>query len=84
MTTGSIQLHTVVDQDGAAILDIEHGLISTLNSTGAYVWQRLERGEPIETIIVNLARETGEDRLVVARDVREFTETLKSHHLYFS
>jgi hypothetical protein len=84
MTTGSSQLHTVVDQDGAAILDIEHGLISTLNSTGAYVWQRLERGEPIETIIANLARETGEDLLVVARDVREFTETLKSHHLFFN
>jgi hypothetical protein len=74
-------LHTVVDQDGAAILDIERGLISTLNPTGAYVWQGLARGETLETIVANLTRETGEDALVVERDVRQFVETLKQSHL---
>jgi 6-phosphogluconate dehydrogenase (decarboxylating) len=81
MTMEKSHLHSVVDQDGAAILDIDRGLISTLNATGAYVWQGLERGEPLETIIANLARETGEDALVIDRDVREFLDSLKQKHL---
>jgi hypothetical protein len=74
-------IHAVVDQDGAAILDIARGLISTLNPTGAYVWQGLGRGETVESIVANLVRETGEDTLVVERDVYEFVETLKDNHL---
>jgi hypothetical protein len=70
-------LRSVVDQDGAVILDIERGLISTLNPVGAYVWQGLQRGESLETIIANLVRETGEKSLMVERDVREFVEDLK-------
>lgn len=72
---------TVVDQDGAVILDIERGLVSTLNPTGAYVWQRLQRGQSLETIIANLALDTGEESLVVERDVREFVEDLQQKHL---
>jgi hypothetical protein len=74
-------LHTVADPDGAAILDIERGSISTLNPTGAFVWQGLERGEAPEAIIVSLARETGEDVIAVERDVRDFIESLKNQHL---
>jgi hypothetical protein len=81
MALENTPLHTVVDQDGAAILDIERGLISTLNPTGAYVWRGLERGETLETIVANLARETDEDALVVERDVHQFVESLKENHL---
>jgi hypothetical protein len=41
----------------------------------------LERDEPVEAIIANLARETGEDSAVVDRDVHEFLDTLKQKHL---
>jgi hypothetical protein len=81
MATGKTHLHTVADRDGAAILDLERGLISTLNPTGAYVWQGLQRGEPLETIIASLASETGEATSVVERDVREFVESLKENQL---
>jgi hypothetical protein len=81
MANQTAHIHTVVDQDGAAILDIEHGLISTLNPTGAYVWQGLERGEAVETIIANLAREADEAIEVVERDVYEFVESLRANHL---
>jgi hypothetical protein len=74
-------LQTVVDQDGAAILDIDRGQVSTLNPTGAFVWQRLQRGETIEVIIANLARETGEEIHVIECDVREFVELLKEKRL---
>jgi hypothetical protein len=63
---------TVSSRDGTAILDIERGTISTLNSTGAFAWERLERGETPETIIANLAREKGESIPIVECDVREF------------
>ena len=81
MAESSPNLHTIVDQDGAAILDINRGLISTLNPTGAYVWQGLESGESLATIIAGLVRETGEERLVVERDVHDFVQALKENRL---
>ncbi|WP_263353401.1 PqqD family protein [Acidicapsa acidisoli] len=81
MAEANPNFHSVVDQDGAAILDIDRGLISTLNPTGAYVWQRLENGESLATIIANLVRETGEEHLVVEKDVHEFVQALRENHL---
>jgi len=74
-------LRSIVNDDGAVILDIERDSISTLNPTGAYVWQGLQRGESLEIIIANLARDTGEESLQVERDVREFVEDLKQKRL---
>ena len=37
MTARNEHLRTVTSNDGAAILDVERGLITTLNATGAYV-----------------------------------------------
>jgi len=78
----SSHLPAVVDQDGAVILNIEEGLISTLNPTGAYVWRGLQRGESLETIIANLTFDTGEERSMVDRDVREFVKDLKQKQLF--
>jgi hypothetical protein len=74
-------LRSVVDQDGAVILDIEHDVMLTLNSTGGYVWERLQRGKLIEEIIDDLSRDTGIEVAVVERDVRDFLENLKSRHV---
>jgi hypothetical protein len=81
MALGSLRLHTVVDSDGAAVLDIGRGLISTFNPTGAFVWQGLQRGETVSVIVTNLARETGETPATLERDVRDFIEILKEQHL---
>ena len=77
MVNESRHLRTVVQQDGATILDIRHGRISTLNETGSLVWQALERGETVEAIASNLARETGEELEILKRDVLTFVEALK-------
>jgi hypothetical protein len=74
-------LQSVVDQDGAVILDTELGSISTLNPSGAYVWQRLQRGDSVETIIANLARDVGAEFAMVERDVHEFVQDLKHRRL---
>jgi hypothetical protein len=81
MTLDPSRLHTVADSDGAAILDMERGLISTLNSTGAFVWQGLQRGETVSAIVKNLVHETGEKVTTVERDVVDFIESLKQQHL---
>lgn len=75
------QLHTIVDQDGAAIFDTERGLISTLNSTGAYVWQALNRSETLGAIVTKISHDTGQTAFTVEQDVREFIQSLKENHL---
>jgi hypothetical protein len=81
MVNDNSHLRTIVNEDGAAVLDTKLGSISTLNSTGAYVWQGLERGDSLEIIIANLARETGEQSEILERDVRDFVERLKAEQL---
>jgi hypothetical protein len=53
----------------------------TINSTGSYVWQRLQQGKQIDEIIRELASETGADPVAVDRDVQAFLSELKSRHL---
>lgn len=74
-------LRTVVNEDGAVILDTKLGTILTLNPTGAYIWQALVRGESLEAIVASLANETGEQIDLVKCDVREFIDSLKKQQL---
>ena len=81
MASQHTHLRTIANQDGAAILDTKAGRITTLNSSGAFVWQALERGEGIETIAEHLVRETGGPMEIVKEDVAEFIEALKKQDL---
>ena len=74
-------LRSIVDQDGAVILDAKAGRISTLNSTGAFVWQALKRGEHLEAIAADLARMTGEPVDAVKDDIAAFIEALEKQDL---
>lgn len=71
----------IADQDGAAVLDIERGTITTLNPTGAFVWRHLADGESMEAIIHGLAKETGEPIAIVEPDVQRFVELLESQDM---
>lgn len=77
-------LKSVVDQDGAVILDIPRNTMTILNPTGAYVWQRLKQGKAIDSIVADLALEAGMDIVAVAADVEAFMADLKSKHLLLS
>jgi hypothetical protein len=81
MSKEKSHLRTVANTDGAAILDTVAGQITTLNATGAFVWQALQRGEDIETIAASLARETGEPIEAVKKDLREFLDVLGKQNL---
>jgi Coenzyme PQQ synthesis protein D (PqqD) len=75
-------LRTVANQDGAAILDVSRNQITTLNSTGAFIWNKLQQGRTIEQAIKDLATESDTDPAVVERGVNAFLEQLKSEHLF--
>jgi hypothetical protein len=81
MAQESFDLHSIVNADGAVILDTKNGTLSSLNSTGAYVWEALRRGEAVDVIVSQLSGETGEPSLTVEQDVREFINTLKEKQL---
>ena len=81
MANQHTHLRVIANQDGAAILDTKAGRISTLNTSGAYIWQALERSEDIETIAQVLSRDTGEQMEVVKRDVADFIDALKKQGL---
>jgi hypothetical protein len=81
MVADNSHLRTIVNEDGAAVLDTERGTISTLNTTGAYVWQALERGEGEEDIVEALARETGTPREVIRQDVSDFIAALQENKM---
>lgn len=70
-----------MNQDGAAILDLKAGRVSTLNSSGGYVWQALGRGQEVNATSEGLAQQTGEPIEVVRRDVVDFLEALKKQGL---
>lgn len=81
MITIASNLRSIVDHDGAVILDISRNSMTTLDPIGAYVWNRLGQGLSVDAIVAELARDTGADQEMVARDVDEFMEQLKSRHL---
>jgi len=81
MRTATSHLRTIVNQDGAAILNSTTGTIVVLNSTGAFVWQALERGEDPVIITQDLARETGMQVEALERDVRLFVQDLRDRQL---
>jgi hypothetical protein len=81
MRTEPSRPQTIVNQDGAAILNSTTGTVVVLNSTGAFVWQALERGEDPVTIARELARETGMQVEPLERDVRQFVQDLRDRQL---
>lgn len=81
MRDSSTLLRTVTNQDGAAILDVPRHQITTLNSTGGFIWQRLQQGLSAEQVIRDLASESDTDPAIVERDVHSFLEQLRSKQL---
>ena len=81
MPAPAAHLRSIIDHDGAVILDIEHDAMLTLNFTGGYVWEKLKQGKLIDEIVCELASETGMDRSTVELDVQAFVEQLLAKQL---
>ena len=81
MTDPSNNLRTVINPDGAAILDIPRNQITTLNATGAFIWDKLQHGLAIDQVIRELAAASSTDPMIVETDVHSFLEQLRSKQL---
>lgn len=77
-------LRSIVDHDGAIILDIRNDLFFSMNPIGSYIWCRLLKGEEPDQIAKALAEETGTDIATVLVDVNEFLADLKTKQLFIS
>ncbi len=75
-------LRSIVDHDGAVILDIKRGEFFSMNPVGAYIWARLVDGQEIDKIAKALAEETGTDIVAILADVNDFITDLKCKHLF--
>jgi len=82
MATTPAHLRSVVDHDGAVILDIKRDEFFSMNPVGAYIWARLLNGEGLDQIARALAEETGTELSVVTADVNNFVADLKSKQLF--
>jgi hypothetical protein len=81
MVTVTPNLRCIVDHDGAVILDISRNSMTTLNSTGGYVWGKLQQGKAVDEVVRELSFESNTDPVEVARDVHAFVEQLMAKHL---
>jgi Coenzyme PQQ synthesis protein D (PqqD) len=81
MPSPNPHLRSIVNRDGAVILDIPRNQMVTLNSTGGYIWNKLQQGESAEQIVRELSAESNTDPIVVERDVHAFLKQLMSKHL---
>lgn len=69
-------VRSVSDTDGMTILDLESNKILALNSTGAFIWERLQRNNSFQEIVEDLAVATGADKREIDNDTREFIQDL--------
>jgi hypothetical protein len=74
-------LRSIVDHDGAVILNSTRNQIITLDAMGGYIWERLQQGMSPSEIVRHLNLETGEAPDVVQQDVDELLSELQSRHL---
>jgi len=81
ITTLMHDLQMVCDNDGAVILDVKRDAMVTLNPTGAFVWERLRRGDSLDIIVRALAETTGTEAREIESDVRSFVEELTEKRL---
>ena len=76
MFSTSPKIRTATDGDGVVLLDMQQGMMVTLNATGGYIWNKMRTGRSVDEIIGDLACDTGEDPLVIADDVHQFLDQM--------
>jgi hypothetical protein len=81
MSSIDSSLRSIVNEDGAVILDITANRMLILNTTGGYIWERLQQGKSISEIAYELGKESGREPCELERDVHDFVGQLVSKSL---
>lgn len=74
-------VRSMINQDGGVLLDINQGMMFSLNIVGSKIVEKLQRGLEPSQIIDELSAECAVSRSVVQKDVEEFLECLQKHAL---
>ena len=69
-------VRSVIDPDGAVILDLKRGRYFSLNGIGVTVWQRLEGGATPDAIEAELTARYG-TATGIGHDVATFVDSLR-------
>lgn len=64
-------------QDGSVVLDIRHGRMLRLNTTGSLIFKRLQEGQTESQIIDEISQEFCICYEIVQTDVSEFLKSLE-------
>jgi Coenzyme PQQ synthesis protein D (PqqD) len=67
--------------DGGVLMDVHHGQMFCLNVVGAKVLGLMQQGYDESRIADEISRDYGANKEIVRRDVIEFIESLKKHHI---
>ena len=62
-------------------MDVHHGQMFCLNVVGAKVLGLMQKGYDESWIADEISRDYGTNKEIVRRDVIEFIESLKKHHI---
>ena len=74
-------VHSVIDPDGAELLDVKRGKYFSLNGVGADIWNGLQTGLGVAEIEARLAAEYGISEEQARGDVTAFMERLEMEQL---
>jgi hypothetical protein len=69
------------NQDGAVVLDIQHGRILRLNTTASLIFDRLQQGQTDSQIIDEVCREFRVSQEIAQADLAEFLNSLAQQGL---
>jgi hypothetical protein len=76
-----VHVRSVIDEDGAVLLDVRKGTYFSLNNVGVEVWRRLEAGLTLGQIEEAIAADFAAPADVVSRDVQQFVRALEGKAL---
>jgi hypothetical protein len=81
----SIDVHphvrSVMDPDGAVLLDLRQGRYYSLNGVGAEIWSQIESGRSVPEIESHLVGALGAPRDAARADVAAFVDDLRKKNL---
>jgi len=77
----SESVRSMVNQDGGVLLDIEKGVMLSLNVAGSRVWTKLRQNLSVDQIVEEITAEFDIPRETARQDVHEFLHCLQDHML---
>lgn len=72
-------VRSTTTEDGAVLLDIQHGRLLGLNRMGSRVFEMLQSGVDQNQIVGEISKDCGVDADQVRNDVLDFIRTLREH-----